>query len=874
MRKLLILLTVLFFTVSSFASHIVGGEMLYEYLGPGAIANTKRYRITLRLFRDQHCNAPCAAMPANVYIGIFNNDNRQQYPGQNRYFDVAKTFETDVLVGTTPPCVINPPDLDYHVAEYVFTEDLPANNNGYTATYQTCCRVNPLTNVFNSPTQGSGTGSTYSATIPGGNQLASGQNNSSPKFFIGVAPICQGKSFFLDFKAEEPDGVDSLVYSFCEAYDGGAATSAQNLNPAPPPYGQVPYINGYSATMPLGPGVTINSKTGLISGIAPPQGEYVICVCVNEYRNGKLVGTHRKDFIVNVEDCDFAGAQLKPTYSFCKSLTASFKNENSSPLNKTYFWDFGDGTSSTLKEPSHTYADTGTYNVKLVINRGESCSDSTLTQVQMYPFFTPDFSVDGFCVNKSTRFFDRTTTSSGAAVAWAWDFGDLNSVADVSDQQNPSYTYNQTGPKSVRLIATSSKGCSDTTFKTVDIFDRPPVGLSFKDTLICNGDRLQLSASGTGSFSWQPSGNINNANTATPTVFPSSTTKYVVTLDNDGCINTDTVQVRVINSVSLQAINDTTICAGDRIQLNATTNGLQYQWTPSADMNDATKLNPEVHPVSTTIYQIESRIGQCAATDNVTITVVPYPFADAGKDSIICFGNSAVLQGRMTGKSFTWSPTSSLAGANTLTPTATPNNTTAYVLAVLDDKGCPKPGLDTVIVRVLPPINAFAGNDTTAVVGQPLQLQASGGVGYQWSPAIYLNRTDIASPVGIYDGIEESIQYKVLISNEAGCSDSAFVSVRVFKTDPRIFVPTAFSPNGDGKNDIFRPIGAGISQIVYFRVFNRWGEMVFSTSELGKGWDGRLNGKRQGSGTYVWMVKGIDFTGKEFVAKGTVTLIR
>jgi gliding motility-associated-like protein len=87
-------------------------------------------------------------------------------------------------------------------------------------------------------------------------------------------------------------------------------------------------------------------------------------------------------------------------------------------------------------------------------------------------------------------------------------------------------------------------------------------------------------------------------------------------------------------------------------------------------------------------------------------------------------------------------------------------------------------------------------------------------------------------------------------------------------------VPTGFTPNRDGKNDIIRPIAVGITKIEYFRIYNRWGQQVFQTVENGKGWDGRIKGQDQGSGVYVWVVKAIDFTGKEFFAKGTLTLIR
>jgi gliding motility-associated-like protein len=168
----------------------------------------------------------------------------------------------------------------------------------------------------------------------------------------------------------------------------------------------------------------------------------------------------------------------------------------------------------------------------------------------------------------------------------------------------------------------------------------------------------------------------------------------------------------------------------------------------------------------------------------------------------------------------------------------------------------------------------FAGRDTSVIAGQPLQFNASGGASYTWLPPTDLSNPQIPNPIGRYDGSFDYITYRVTVRDTVGCADSAFVTVRIFKTDPRIFVPTAFTPNGDGKNDSFRPIAAGIDKILYFRVFNRWGQLVFETTQNGKGWDGKINGKDQGTGVYVWVVKAVDYLGKEFFAKGTTVLIR
>jgi gliding motility-associated-like protein len=302
---------------------------------------------------------------------------------------------------------------------------------------------------------------------------------------------------------------------------------------------------------------------------------------------------------------------------------------------------------------------------------------------------------------------------------------------------------------------------------------------------------------------------------------------------------------------------------------------LQYNWTPASELNNATLKSPTALPVNNpSTYQVTSIIGHCSATDDVKVTLVPYPGSFAGPDTTICFQSTAQLHGSIVGSSFSWAPANSLNNPNILDPIATPPATTNYVLTVFDNIGCPKPGRDTVKVIVLPKVYPFAGRDTSVVVGQPLQFNATGGVTYAWTPSTALSDDDIFNPIGLYDGSFDSIRYKLVVRDENGCADSTTVRVKIFKTSPLIFVPSAFTPNADGRNDFFRPIAVGITKIEYFRVFNRWGQLVFSTTVNEQGWDGKIAGKEQGSGTFVWVVKGVDFTGKVVFAKGTVTLIR
>ncbi len=868
MKRLCLLFFLSLGLLSAKANHITGGQIFYTYLGQDA-SGEYQYSVTLLLYRD-HFSSGAPLDPA-APIAIFDKGTNSRVWTST----VSQSDTTWLHLGFPGPCINNPPTVWYEVGRYTFTVSLPSSAQGYIITYQRCCRIAGINNLLGS----SSVGATYIAEIPGTSPLPSAPANSSARF---VGPdtviVCQHNAFTYSFNAVDADG-DSLSYSFCDAYIGGATGSPSPNPPAGPPYASVPYSSAFSGSQPMGSSVTINSKTGLVSGLAPDAGIYVMTVCVNEFRNGTLIATQRKDLQIKVGDCSIAAANLPPLAVNCDSFTSFFVNSGDQSLIHSYFWTFGDpasgaNDSSTLANPSHFFTDTGTYTVKLVTNRGEPCTDTGSTIIKIYPGFFAGFSSRGICVNKPTQFTDATTTQYGFVNSWHWDFGVPSAFNDTSNLQNPSFTYTTPGTYTAQLIVTCSKGCIDTVTTSITIIDKPPIALAFRDTLICNGDNLQLQASGSGVFSWLPSTNIANANSGTPTVNPPSTITYYVKLDDNGCINNDSVKVRVVDFVTLKAYSDTVICQGDAAQLHTTGDALHFLWTPAANLSSSTSSNPVAITNATTTYQVTGTIGHCTATDNVTVRTVPYPIANAGPDTTICYHTAAQLQASMVASAFTWTPTSSLSNPSILNPIATPTRSTGYVLTVTDNLGCPKPVRDTVIVKVLPKVNAFAGNDTAVVVGQPLHLQATGGINYLWSPPVALSNVNIDDPIALYDGSIDSIRYQVMVSDEQNCLDSAYLTVKIFKTNPQIFVPTAFTPNGDGKNDLFRPIGVGIKNIEYFRVYNRWGQMVFSTTVNGRGWDGKIGGKIQSTNTFVWIVKGIDYLDKPFFKKGSVTLIK
>lgn len=888
MKRILLISFICSLLINSLqAAHVRGGEMYYIYDSVNSTATMARYIVTLKLYVD--CNSQRGQLDPSAPFTVFDRANNRQVMNVTVNFSHDQKIEYDPRVN---PCITNPPnDVCYLLRYYTTTIDLPVSSAGYTIAFQRCCRIE---NIQNMSGRSNDYGATYSCTIPGtvAGVTKPAYKNSSPQFNPNDAvAICYGSNFTFDFRAQDSDG-DSIVYQLCNAYTGGGpGTSSNNCytcampDPAaPPPYNSIPYRSPYSGSNPLGIDASINPLTGMMSGIAPSrEGQYVVTVCAYEYRDGQLINIHRKDIHIRVSDCIPLKAVLNPDYSFCDDFLVTFRNQQVNPPNTMYIWYYGDGSQpDTTMDPEgrlqHRFATAGSYNVKLKVILAGQCVDSATTKANVYPGFFPDFDVVGTCVLKPIQFVDKSRSTYGFVNKWSWNFGDEMTIADTSHINTPSWQYSTTGLKDVQLIVESNVGCKDTLMLQADVRDKPPITLAFKDTLICSNavvqDTLQLHASGNGNFSWSPTGRMLNANTPNPLVFPQTTTNYTVQLDENGCVSQENVSVRVVAFVSLNAGNDDIICLTDTVQLRPVTDALKFTWstTPAGSpINDIHAKNPLVSPTDQfTTYAVLGEIGKCSARDEVQIKTVPYPTARAGDDITVCYDDTASINASMIGATFQWSPINTLSNPRILNPLAWPLRTTSYVLTVWDTLGCPKPKRDTIRVIVRDEIHAFAGNDTAVVINEPLQLQGRGSDFYEWTPSTYLNRYDIANPIA---NLPDSFKYQLKAYTAEGCFDLDTINIKVFYTKPEIFVPNAFRPDGFQNNRLI-PIPVGITKLEYFRVYNRWGQMVFQTAQHGFGWDGKVAGKTQDTGMYVWEVRGLDYTGKMVVKKGVAVLLR
>lgn len=878
MKRILLTLFFIGLLFTSFANHTKGGWMYYRYIGPGAAPNTARYTITLKLYTECILNANQYCPDIN--ISIFNASNNALVETVN----VLSSGITDIQNCTSQechPCISDIPNICYKIATYQFSKDLPVTTSGYVISYQRCCRI---ANIINLQPGSSGIGDTWTVSIPGSGALdpLAFQNSSAQFAQNDTAIICKDNYFTFNFGAEDPDG-DSLSYAFTDALysSRGNGSQCDGLSDAPP-FSFVGYIQPFSGSQPLGAGVSINSQTGFVSGIAPSEeGTYVITCTVTEYKRGTAIAKSvvHKSLHITVADCSTTQAILEPEYFSCTSFTRSFFNKASGGNIKTYTWDFGVAGVTTdvsnLANPSFTYPDTGTYVLKLYVNKNLPCSDSTVSIVKVYPVFSPRLNVQGQCINTPIQFFDQSTTTYGIVNKWEWNFGDVSAVSNTSSLQNPKHIYTAKADYEVTFKVANDKGCNEIIKQTVLVTDRPALTLT-NDTLICTIDTLQLNTIGVGSVLWSPNYNISNLTSFTPLVSPDVPTRYFATLtDPYGCVGTDSVFVDVKSFVTIKGGNDTTICQADPITLMLSSDALNYRWTeaPSgASLNDATIKNPIAKPLTSTRYNVTASIGKCIAQDEVFVKVVPYPNANAGSDTTICFGTSVQL--RASGGSFyTWSPATYLNNRFIPNPVSTnPPGNISYTVTVIDTLGCPKSVQATVQVLVSK-VNAWAGSgDTAVVLDQPLQLFATGGTSYLWTPTRWLDKNNVANPVALP---QNDVEYEVKVSNAAGCFDLASVKVKVYRVQPGFYVPTAFSPNGDGRNDYFRPIALGLKSLDVFKVYNRLGQLLYNDTNIeSAGWDGTYKGNGQDPATFVWYAEGTDYRNQKIKKKGYVVLIR
>lgn len=542
LTKILILCLLFSFrAIKSSASHIVGGEVSYKCLGNGL------YQITVNIYEDCKGDPTAIEQDDPGYISIYDGANFSHL----YLFDSVRMQQPKVNVPAnfSNQCIKNYPDVCLWKVTFTKSYVLVPSSTGYIIVYQRCCRNFSVLNIVN---PGS-TGATYYTNIPSSQTVVC--NNSA--VFKNYPPlvICQNTPLVYDHSATDADG-DSLSYEFCTAYDGG---NPNNVKPVPghPPFIPVRYVTPFSATNPMAgfPQIKVDPVTGIISGTPNILGRYVVTVCCHEWRNGVMINTVFRDFQFVVTNCSKAVVANIPILSnepntylvWCKDLTLHFVNQSTGGF--SYDWDFGvPGATSSEFEPTYTYPDTGTYLVKLVVNKGSTCADSITRLVKVYPSFKADFQVSGLhCPGSPLNFTDLSSSTYKPINSWSWNFGDGQGTAE----QNPVHAYAVGKDYNVTLIAKNIKGCTDTATQSISIENfRPFAG---DDTIIVAGEIINFDATGGLEYTWTPAINLNFGNISNPRGnYPDTGHfSYNVHIKSEtGCEGDDSIKVWVVGQPS------------------------------------------------------------------------------------------------------------------------------------------------------------------------------------------------------------------------------------------------------------------------------------------------------------------------------------
>jgi len=387
---------------------------------------------------------------------------------------------------------------------------------------------------------------------------------------------------------------------------------------------------------------------------------------------------------------------------------------------------------------------------------------------------------------------------------------------------------------------------------------------------ICSGDSLLLTAEDAVTYSWSPAAGLNDPLIATPVASPTVSTSYIVTgINAYGCSAQDTTRLLVYYPPITDVQPDTAfICFGDSIVLTAS-GGISYVWQPDPELSALNISQPIARPQDTSTYVvIVTNIHGCSATDSVTIPVQLPVIALAPSPFNACVGVPLQLTAS-GGLYYLWRPPNGLTNPAIANPIATPDSNINYLLIVSNDCFTDSTNVD-VIIHPLPEV--YAGEDTLIYGNTSATLNGTtNGISWFWYPGTHLDNPfdlqTIATPPA-------SQYYTLFAISEYGCqnTDSVFVEV-----NPDIFllVPTAFSPNADGVNDLFRIVRYfNIRTLQSFSVWNRWGEKVWETQDLNSGWDGTFRGAVQPVGTYIWEIEATSGNGKAVNRSGEMTLIR
>ena len=604
------------------------------------------------------------------------------------------------------------------------------------------------------------------------------------------------------------------------------------------------------------------------------------------FGKGGVVDTAMQEVTVNGPYGTVETNKLKGCVPTEISLTAHATNA------VNYTWDFGDGSVSQGDDTVsvYTYTDAGIYQPRVIMKDAAGCTatfrvkDSIIID-DITANIQPDLKLicDVGTVTFGSEVANFSHDSLKKDLQYHWNFGTGN-AGDTANTLTGRFHYDKPGKYAVSFSAQSIYGCTGVVRDTITVFQKPQIAVSALAS-VCQKDSVRFGAvANMANLNWRwnfGNGVKDTVQRPAAKAFADSGTYSVevVAFNNPACADTaiQTIVVNALPQINLSP-RDTLICKGDAITLQAH-NGALYQWTSNNPLPQNNISAIKVAPAQSSFYRVRvTTAAGCRAEDSLKITVSqPFDVTVKPTDVTVCAGTMLPL--KATGAvRYQWLPADGLNNSSIDNPLAKPLATTQYKVVGYGADAC---FTDTALVNVtvIPLPKVTASNDTTVMVGSvvPLRALTSNDVTrLSWMPAEYLSCTTCATPISTP---REPMAYTVTVANAFGCTAADSVQIHLQCANSVVFIPNTFTPNGDGVNDVFYPRGVDIKSVRYFRIFDRWGELIFEKGSFGiddirSGWDGTFRGKALPTAVFVYTAEMICDNGEVFKLKGSIMLVR
>lgn len=580
---------------------------------------------------------------------------------------------------------------------------------------------------------------------------------------------------------------------------------------------------------------------------------------------------------------------LTHTDSLCLNQAFSFTNTGSTGSGFSYAWDFGQGatpaTASSENPSGVVYSTSGWKYINFTISNS-SCSSTILDSV--FVLGTPNVDFSSTAPVCSGLSVDFTNTGDNAGVEFAWDFGADSNPATSTEENPQDIVYSQHGIKLVTLVITNTgTTCSASVTHPILIYENPVAAFS-SDAPVCGDEGVDFQNAGSTGGNWTFNWNFGqSAQPASSTaenpgsvMYSTGGSKSVsLTVTNGICSSSITNDVEIFEFPEINAGADTIICANTSLLLGSPQiDNYTYLWYPLTTLDIDTIPQPVATPTaqfSSYFLTITDTITGCVSMDTIRVTMLPSAIANAGPDYEMCQGDSIQIgTGLVEGQMYFWTYNDTIVDFTGIpNPYVMPDQTTVYTLNTF------YPGCDVVTDNTLvtvhpkPDVRATGIQDEDSIqiaLGEEIQLIAHGGLQFEWLPGESLSNSWVYNPIAKPD---TTTIYTVVGTDIYGCFNTD--TIKIIVNIPGAYIPTAFTPNNDGKNDIFYIRGKGKASFELY-IFDRSGELLYHSTNPDEGWDGTIQGtgRKLPSGAYVYHTKGEYTDGEIFNMTGMINLIR